>query len=236
MQPPNFSAPDLLQHMAQRLLRVAYQQLYTSFAWSYDAVAAAVSAGEWQVWGRAVLAFIDPPRDGQRVLELAHGPGHVQLALRQRGYAALGLDLSAQMSALAARRLHWAGYTPALLRASVFHLPFPADTFDALISTFPTEFIAAPLMAAEAWRVLRAGGRLVVVPTAIAQRADPLTRAVNALQRGGSRTASRPAALMPHAPEVLAQAGFAFREHQVPTPRAQVIVWVFECEKPKTGD
>jgi len=101
------------------LIRFAFDQFYTTFAWTYDAVAAAVSFGEWQQWGRAAMPFL--PRTG-RLLEIAHGPGHLHLALRQAGYDAVGIDLSPQMSRMARRRALQAGTAPLL---SLIHISEP---------------------------------------------------------------------------------------------------------------
>ena len=79
------------------LVRFGFRQLYTHFAWLYDAVAHVVSLGEWQAWGRAVIPFLGPaaPQGTPlRLLELAHGPGHLHLTLRQAGYHVVGIDLS----------------------------------------------------------------------------------------------------------------------------------------------
>jgi ubiquinone/menaquinone biosynthesis C-methylase UbiE len=45
-------------------------------------------------------------------------------------------------------------------------LPFLEDYFDQIVATFPTEYIQAPETLAEAYRVLRSGGSLVVLPVA----------------------------------------------------------------------
>jgi SAM-dependent methyltransferase len=49
-------------------------------------------------------------------------------------------------------------------RAKAQALPFPDASFDSLVSTFPSEYIADPETLAELSRVLRPGGRLVIVP------------------------------------------------------------------------
>jgi len=64
----------------------AFHLLYHEAAWAYDAVAAAVSLGQWRAWGAAALPFLPGPR----VLELGHGPGHMLIALTAAGYDAAG--------------------------------------------------------------------------------------------------------------------------------------------------
>ncbi len=194
-------------------------------AWMYDHVAAAVSFGEWKQWGRIVIPFLPA---NTRLLEIGHGPGHLHLALRQQRRAVVGVDLSPQMSALASSRLAHAGMASSVAQASVYQLPFPAVAFGAVISTFPTEFIFSPVMLAEAHRVLQPAGVLLVVPNA------PLrTAGVTGLLGWFIRTWYRAGRLeneeLPDVHALLAQNGFRWKEHRIPTPHAHVIVWV--CEK-----
>jgi SAM-dependent methyltransferase len=49
-------------------------------------------------------------------------------------------------------------------RARAEALPFPPSCFDTVVSTFPSEYIIEKATLAEISRVLRPGGRLVVVP------------------------------------------------------------------------
>lgn len=193
-------------------LRYGFTQFYTRFAWTYDAVAAAVSLGEWQQWGGVAMQFLQPPL---RVLEVGFGPGHLHLALRRAGCNAAGIDLSPQMCRMASHRLRRAGLSNTLARGSVFALPFAADTFDAVVSTFPTEFIFAAQMHREAWRVLRDGGRLIVIPTITLRH--PLWRALFRHSR---------AAAYPDARAMFEVAGFAFSEQKTATPRATVVTWL----------
>jgi ubiquinone/menaquinone biosynthesis C-methylase UbiE len=148
--------------LLRRGLRVAFGLLYHQLAWTYDLVSWTVSMGQWRDWQRTALPFLP---EGA-VLEVAHGPGHMLLALSRAGRQPVGLDLSPSMGRLAQRRLRRAGLPARLLRASVTTLPLPAGAFDGLLSTFPTEFIADPAAIAEFYRVLRPGGVLACVPSA----------------------------------------------------------------------
>lgn len=136
--------------------------LYHEAAWTYDAVAAAVSLGRWQAWGAAALPLLSGPR----VLELGHGPGHMLARLAAHGYEAAGLDLSPQMGRMAARRLVRAGVRPRLVRGRAQDLPFAPGAFDGALAVFPTAYIVAPETITAVYRLLRPGGRLVVVPEA----------------------------------------------------------------------
>lgn len=145
------------------LLRIFFRWLYHSLAFGYDWVAAAVSLGHWNEWGRSALSFIRPGR----VLELGHGPGHLQVSMWNVGLWSTGLDESRQMSRLAARRLKASGASDVrLVRGMAQALPFAAGSFESILSIFPSEYIYNPAVIAEARRVLLAGGRLVVLPVA----------------------------------------------------------------------
>ena len=139
-----------------------FKLLYHQFAWTYDWVAAIVSVGLWKDWVLAVL----PHLEGPSVLELGHGPGHLQTALLNRGILAYGLDASPQMGRLARRRLHRKGQSVQLLQARAQSLPLASGSFDQVVATFPTEYIIDPGTLKEAWRVLLPGGRMVVLPVA----------------------------------------------------------------------
>jgi ubiquinone/menaquinone biosynthesis C-methylase UbiE len=113
------------------------------------------------MWTQTVLPFIE----GTRVLELGHGPGHLhQRILADSGRVAVGLDESAQMGRLAHRRIAGARLPVRLTRGVAQHLPFPAGSFDSLVSTFPSEYIFDERTLKEAHRVLTCGGKFIVLP------------------------------------------------------------------------
>ena len=140
-------------------MRVFFDLLYHPFAFAYDFVAAIVSFGRWNDWVQSVTPFIG----GTRILELGHGPGHLQLELTTRGFDSVAMDESAPMGRIAKHRL---GNSMKLARAVTQKIPFASKTFDTVISTFPSEYIFDPQTLAEAHRVLRSGGRLIVLPVA----------------------------------------------------------------------
>lgn len=144
-------------NLLQRFMRFFFNLLYHPFAFTYDLVAATVSFGQWKNWVYSILPFIE----GTRILELGHGPGHLQrILLTQRSLVAVAIDESAPMGRLAKRRL---GGSHRLARALAQKIPFAAETFDSIISTFPSEYIFDMQTLSEAHRVLRSSGRLIVL-------------------------------------------------------------------------
>ncbi|HZD10908.1 MAG TPA: class I SAM-dependent methyltransferase, partial [Candidatus Binatia bacterium] len=142
------------------LVSTGFRLLYNELAWTYDAVSWLVSRGEWRKWQMSALPFVD----GACVLEIAHGPGHMLLALAKSGRNVTGLDTSRQMGRIAARRLRHAGEPVALVRGVAQSLPFQDHAFDTVYCSFPTSFIADRRTLEAVHRVLRANGRLVIVP------------------------------------------------------------------------
>lgn len=158
-------------NLIARLLTFFYRHLYHGLAPAYDTVAAAVSFGQWIEWTKTPLPFIQ----GTRILEIGHGPGHLQHILidssdspkTDYGLFVVGLDESSQMGRLARRRLIRAGIaSPRLTRGLAQALPFQAETFDSIVSTFPSGYIVEPRTLLEVRRVLRPGGRLIILPAA----------------------------------------------------------------------
>lgn len=95
--------------------------------------------------------------DAVRLLDMATGPGYVAGAATARGAAAVGVDFSAAMAALASSH-----YPAAIFCVGdAEQLPFAAASFDAVVTNFGLLHLGRPEVAlAEAHRVLRPGGRL----------------------------------------------------------------------------
>jgi ubiquinone/menaquinone biosynthesis C-methylase UbiE len=183
-------------------LRLFFRLLYNEFAWAYDLVAWAVSLGQWKAWGRAAL----PRLRGERVLELAHGPGHLLATMAERGLAPVGLDLSPYMGRLARRRLSQDGGLAApLVRGRAQALPFRDGCFDSTVTTFPAEFILVPDTLREVARVLSPNGRWVVVAGAVLSGRDPLSRFIWWLYR----ITGQGDLMVDRAERVLERAGFS---------------------------
>lgn len=146
-----------------RLVRFGFRLLYNEFAFTYDTVSWIVSVGEWRCWVALSLDFLDKR---QPVLELAHGTGNLQADLHTAGYYSIGCDLSPTMGRIAQSKLRRLGISARLARGRAQALPFAAESFAAVVSTFPTDFIVASETLGEVFRVLQPGGVLIIVPNA----------------------------------------------------------------------
>lgn len=96
-------------------------------------------------------------RDGQRVLDVATGPGYVAERAQARGALPVGIDLAEGMLETARQR------HPELrfVRADAEQLPFGDDSFDAVVGGFVVNHLPSPDRAvAEAARIICSGGRV----------------------------------------------------------------------------
>ncbi len=160
-----------------KLVRFGFRLLYNEMAWTYDAVSYVVSLGQWRDWVRTSLRHLGC-EPGADVLEVAHGTGNLLGDLLREGFNAVGLDLSPAMGRIARRKLLRCGLYPNLVRGDAARLPFRSGIFDAVVSTFPTEFIIRQGTLSELARVLRPGGRLVIVFGGILTGHDPISLAL----------------------------------------------------------
>lgn len=97
------------------------------------------------------------------VLEVAVGTG-LNLPCYPRGIAFTGIDLSPAMLAIARDRARALGMAADLREASADALPFADDSFDTAVCTVSLCNIPADRAAiAEMYRVLRPGGRLILL-------------------------------------------------------------------------
>jgi ubiquinone/menaquinone biosynthesis C-methylase UbiE len=166
------------------VLRIFFKLLYHQFAWTYDWVASIVSLGAWQTWVSSVLPYLHGPR----VLEIGFGPGHLQVALCQKGLNVYGLDESRQMLRIARSRQTTLGLSSNLVRGVAQTLPFAANCLHQIVMTFPAEYILNPSTITEIHRVLVDGGVAIILPLAWITGQKPLERLVAWVNRFAGET------------------------------------------------
>ena len=198
-----------------KLLRIAFGALYGPLAPVYDLITRLCFAGEWDRWQAAAAARLR----GARVLELGPGTGALAARLVRSGLDYTGLEPSGPMLAVARRRLRASGGPFNLVRGRAQHLPFKAGTFDAVLATFPTEYALDPVAWSEVFRVLRPGGRWVVVYAGALNPTGLRRRLAGWLQR---LVLGPPAEAPPRLPET---SGFSVAFWEAQTPGGQAFGW-----------
>ena len=111
------------------------------------------------------------PRPGEWILDVGSGPGLLARQIADRvapDGSVIGLDVSADMLKLAQSRRNDAtsGQCVIFQEGDAASLPFADATFDAAVSTQVYEYVSGLTEALnELYRVLRRGGRVVIVDT-----------------------------------------------------------------------
>lgn len=142
------------------------QDMFTRIAGRYDVMNRFMTAGQDAVWRREVIRRAVLPPNGGFVLDLGAGTGDLSFeAIKQNpGSRAIAADFTLQMMRIGQQRFD----DPALCWSAVdaLQIPFPDNTFDAVISGFLLRnVIDIPQALAEQYRVLKPGGRIVSLDT-----------------------------------------------------------------------
>ncbi|GHO53975.1 class I SAM-dependent methyltransferase [Ktedonobacter robiniae] len=146
--------------MLPTLRKALFETLYRN-RYLYRFASTVPFAGQWRTWQRLVLSRIQ----GQHVLELGCGLGDLLADMLGAGYTCQAVEHSPEMVSAARdtlRKRH-VGTSGLIVQGLAQALPFGDASFDAVVSTFPSEYIFDPDTIAEVARVLRPGGRLIVV-------------------------------------------------------------------------
>jgi len=141
--------------------------VFGSVASKYDVMNDAMSLGIHRVWKDAMMDWL-APRPGQRLLDVAGGTGDIAFRfLRRAGHGhATVLDLTEAMLAEGRQRAEAEALSDSLdwVAGDAMALPFPDNSFEVYTISFGIRNVTRPGDAlAEAYRVLRPGGRLMVL-------------------------------------------------------------------------
>ncbi|MEP2681774.1 MAG: bifunctional demethylmenaquinone methyltransferase/2-methoxy-6-polyprenyl-1,4-benzoquinol methylase UbiE [Sulfitobacter sp.] len=143
------------------------QGVFNSVASKYDIMNDVMSMGIHRVWKEAMMDWL-APRPGQKLLDVAGGTGDVSFKFLGRaghGHATV-LDLTEPMLVEGRKRAEADSLTGSLdwVVGDAMALPFPDNTFDVYTISFGIRNVTRPQEALnEAYRVLRPGGRLMVL-------------------------------------------------------------------------
>ena len=144
------------------------QGVFTRVASKYDVMNDLMSMGIHRVWKDAMMDWL-APRPGQRLLDVAGGTGDVAFRFLSRageGAHATVLDLTESMLIEGQKRAEAENMAHALdwLVGDAMALPFADNSFDVYTISFGIRNVTRIEDAlSEAYRVLRPGGRLMVL-------------------------------------------------------------------------
>ena len=143
------------------------QGVFNSVASKYDVMNDAMSLGIHRLWKDAMMDWL-APRPGQTLLDVAGGTGDISFRFLKRaghGHATV-LDLTEPMLVAGRQRADAASMAESLdwVVGDAMKLPFADNTFDVYTISFGIRNVTRPQDAlAEAYRVLKPGGRLMVL-------------------------------------------------------------------------
>lgn len=155
------------------------QGVFSSVASKYDVMNDVMSGGVHRIWKDAMMDWL-APRAGQKLLDVAGGTGDISFRfLKRAGYGhATVLDLTEPMLIEGRKRAEAARLTDSLdwVVGDAMALPFEDNTFDVYTISFGIRNVTRPQEALnEAFRVLRPGGRLMVLE--FSQLPNPMMQA-----------------------------------------------------------
>lgn len=139
--------------------------MFDAVSGRYDLLNAVMTLGQDSAWREAMWRRV--PREARTVLDLCTGSGASLTGLRRVGRTVLGIDVSVGMLRVAAETHALGGWSPRLACADAFSLPLRTASLDAVTIAFGIRNLRPRRAAlAELSRVLRPGGRLVVLEAA----------------------------------------------------------------------
>tara|TARA_B100001059_G_scaffold121173_1_gene121222 strand:- start:572 stop:1324 length:753 start_codon:yes stop_codon:yes gene_type:complete len=174
------------------------QGVFTSVASKYDVMNDVMSFGIHRIWKEAMMDWL-APRAGQKLLDVAGGTGDISFKFLKRagsGHSTV-LDITENMLVEGRKRAENAQMVDNLdwVVGDAMALPFADNSFDVYTISFGIRNVTRPQEALnEAYRVLRPGGRLMVlefsqIPVPLAQKAYDLY-SFNVIPRMGQMIAN----------------------------------------------
>ena len=133
--------------------------MFDGVAKRYDLVNDLLSLGRTKAWRRAATKII-APAPGMQILDVAAGPGSSSEPLHKAGATVFATDFSEGMLAVGRKSRPYLNFS----KADALNLPFEANRFDVVTISYGLRNTSDyPKALAEALRVTKPGGRMVVV-------------------------------------------------------------------------
>ena len=141
--------------------------VFSSVASRYDVMNDVMSVGIHRLWKDAMMDWL-APRNGQRLLDVAGGTGDISFRFLKRApqASAVVLDMTEPMLVEGRKRAEAASMSDRLdwVTGDAMALPLPDNAFDVYTISFGIRNVTRiPDALAEAFRVLKPGGRLMVL-------------------------------------------------------------------------
>ncbi len=163
---------------AEKAIKV--QSVFNSVAGKYDIMNDVMSMGIHRIWKEAMMDWL-APRPDQKLLDVAGGTGDISFKFLKRsgsGHATV-LDITENMLIEGRKRAETDQILDRLdwIVGDAMFLPFADNSFDVYTISFGIRNVTRPQEALnEAFRVLRPGGRLMVlefnqIPVPLVQKA-----------------------------------------------------------------
>ena len=155
------------------------QDVFSSVASKYDIMNDVMSVGIHRIWKDAMMDWL-APRPGQKLMDVAGGTGDISFRFLKRagrGHATV-LDITEPMLVEGRKRAEAEQMSDSLnwVVGDAMALPFEDSTFDVYTISFGIRNVTRPQEALnEAYRVLRPGGRLMVLE--FSQLPNPMMQA-----------------------------------------------------------
>ncbi len=147
--------------------------MFDGIAPDYDRLNHLMSLGVDRAWRRRALREIVDTRQPQRILDIACGTGDFSLAIARRTHTdslITGLDLSEGMLTVMREKVEKAGLSERIscLQGDSESMPFQDGSFDVVTIAFGIRnFEHREAALREILRVLRPGGRLVILELSV---------------------------------------------------------------------
>lgn len=112
------------------------------------------------MWVKQILNYVN---DEGTILEIGFGTGVLYQDLAKQGHKVIGIDESQNMIKIAKSKLKSNKLLQRLTRANAKNLPFSNETFNYVLTTFPSGYTFEPVFLEELERVLTKNGLFVAL-------------------------------------------------------------------------